>query len=126
MGQQQLLLIVLGVIIVGIAVLLGIILFRQNAIDSKRDLLINEGITVANNAREYFYKPAAYGGGQYSFTGWEIPTQMLTSANGAYVATVSPDQVEIIGTGNELISGTDFIEVKFIVTSKEIETVIVH
>ena len=33
MGQQQLLLIVLGVIIVGIAVILGIILFRQNSID---------------------------------------------------------------------------------------------
>ena len=29
MGQQQLLLIVLGVIIVGIAILLGIVLFQQ-------------------------------------------------------------------------------------------------
>ncbi len=45
MGQQQLLLIVLGVIIVGIAVILGIVLFRQNSIDQKRDLLINEGMT---------------------------------------------------------------------------------
>jgi hypothetical protein len=126
MGQQQLLLIVLGVIIVGIAVILGIVLFRQNSIDQKRDLLINEGMTVANNAREFFYKPIPYGGGGYSFTGWQIPPQMVTSANGSYTATVNSDNVEIIGTGNELVSGTDSVEVKFVVTSDNIETIIVH
>ena len=101
MGQQQLLLIVLGVIIVGIAVILGIVLFRANSIDGKRDLLINEGMTVANNAREYFH-------------------------NGSYTATINPDNVEIIGTGNELVSGTDLVEVRFIVTSDSVETIIVH
>jgi hypothetical protein len=126
MGQQQLLLIVLGVIIVGIAVLLGILIFRQSSIDQKRDLLINEGMTVANNAREYFHKPANYGGGGYSFDGWEIPSQMVTSANGSYTATVNSDNVEIIGTGNELVSGTDLVEVRFIVTSDAVETIIVH
>ena len=60
----------------GLAVILGIVLFRQSSIDGKRDLLINEGMTVANNAREYFYKPETLGGGGYSFDGWEIPTQM--------------------------------------------------
>jgi hypothetical protein len=126
MGQQQLLLIVLGVIIVGIAVILGIVLFRQNSIDGKRDLLINEGMTVANNAREYFYKPTPYGGGGYSFDGWLIPSQMETSANGSYTATVNSDNVEIIGTGNELVSGTDLVEVKFVVTSDSVVTIIVH
>jgi hypothetical protein len=126
LGQQQLLLIVLGVIIVGIAVLLGIVLFRQSSIDGKRDLLINEGMTVANNAREYFHKPATYGGGGYSFVGWQIPSQMLTSANGSYTATVNSDNVEIVGTGNELVSGTDLVEVQFIVTSDSVVTIIVH
>lgn len=125
-GQQQLLLIVLGIIIVGIAVLLGILLFRQNSIDQKRDMLINEGMTLANNAREYFHKPRTYGGGQYTFTGWEIPSQMLQSANGSYTAVVDPNQVEITGTGNELVSGTDLVEVKFVVTRDSIVTVIVH
>lgn len=126
MGQQQLLLIVLGVIIVGIAVLLGIVIFRQSSIDQKRDLLINEGMTVANNAREYFHKPKTYGGGGYSFTDWQIPSQLLTSANGSYTATVSANSVEIIGTGNELVSGTDMVEVRFIVTGDSIQTFIVH
>ncbi|MDP2365219.1 MAG: hypothetical protein Q8M94_15815 [Ignavibacteria bacterium] len=126
MGQQQLLLIVLGVIIVGIAVLLGIVIFRQSSIDQKRDLLINEGITVANNAREYFHKPKPYGGGGYSFTGWQIPSQMITSANGSYTAIVNPTDVEITGIGNELVSGTDLVEVQFIVTSDAVETIIIH
>lgn len=126
MGQQQLLLIVLGVIVIGIAILMGIILFQQNAIEQKRDLLINEGITVANNAREYFHKPSTYGGGQYNFTGWVIPSQMVNSANGSYAATVSPDKVEITGTGNDLVSGVDLVEVKFIVTKDSIRTIIVH
>ncbi len=126
MGQQQLLLIVLGVIIVGIAIVLGIILFRQSAIDQKRDLLINEGMTLATNAKEYFFKPSAYGGGQYSFTGWEIPTQMLTTSNGSYEAVVTPNSVEITGTGNELVSGNEPVEVKFIVLKDSIVTQIIH
>lgn len=126
MGQQQLLLIVLGVIIVGIAILLGIAIFRQSSIDQKRDLLINEGLTVANNAREYFHKPVPYGGGGYSFDGWQIPSQMITSANGSYTATVNPTSVEITGIGNELVSGTDLVEVQFIVTSDAVETIIIH
>jgi hypothetical protein len=126
LGQQQLLLIVLGVIIVGIAVLLGIVLFRQSSIDGKRDLLINEGMTVANNAREYFHKPTPYGGGGYSFDGWKIPSQMVNSANGSYTATVNSDNVEITGTGNELVSGTDSVKVKFTVTRTGVQTTIIN
>lgn len=126
MGQQQLLLIVLGVIIVGIAILFGIILFRQNSIDHKRDQLINEGMVVANNAREYFHKPSVLGGGQYTFTGWEIPSQMVHSANGSYTANVGANTVEIIGTGNELVSGTDSVKVKFTVTGTGIQTMIIN
>lgn len=126
MGQQQLLLIVLGVIVVGVAVFIGIHLFKSNAIEQKRDLLINEGITVANNAREYFHKPRILGGGSLSFNGWEIPNKMITSGNGSYAAQIFEDQVEIIGTGNELISGDVPIEVKFIVSSIGIETEIIN
>ena len=42
MGQQQLLLIVLGAIIVGIAIITAIVLFRSSAVENKRDLIFNE------------------------------------------------------------------------------------
>ena len=42
MGQQQLLMIVLALIIIAIAVAISISLFRANAIEGKRDILIEE------------------------------------------------------------------------------------
>jgi len=127
LGQQQLLLIVLGVIIVGIAVILGIYLFNQQAIDNKRDLVINEGLTIANYANQYFRRPKVLGGGQGSFIGWDIPPQMKSGSNGTFEATkVDSANVEIIGTGNDVVSGIDMIKVKFIVTSKGTETLILN
>ena len=73
MGQQQLLLIVLGVIIVGIAVLLGIMLFQQNSVDEKRDLVINEILHISQIAQQFYLKPTSLAGGGNSFTGWQIP-----------------------------------------------------
>lgn len=122
MGQQQLLLIVLGVIVVGIAVLMGILLFRQNAIEEKRDAVISEGIIVSHNAIQYYNKPKVLGGGGFSFLGWKIPSNLKASPNGSYIETVNADDVEIIGTGNELVSGTDSVKVKFTITSLGVQT----
>ena len=41
MGQQQLLLIVLGVIVVGIAVVVGINLFSANAVSDRKSTRLN-------------------------------------------------------------------------------------
>lgn len=127
MGQQQLLLIVLGVIIVGIAVLIGIALFSQNSIEHKRALLINEGLTVANNARNYFSKPKTYGGGENSFLNYQIPNNFQKSPNGTYdISSVTPDKIEITGTGNDIISGNNYVKVKFIVTKDSTITEIIN
>ena len=42
MGQQQLLLIVLGIIIVGLSVIVGINVFTANAVNAKRDNVTND------------------------------------------------------------------------------------
>jgi hypothetical protein len=127
LGQQQLLLIVLGVIIVGIAVVLGILLFQQNAVDQKRDLVINEILHISEIAQQYYRKPSSLGGGNNSFTGWDIPEQFKSGANGTYSAIVtSSTQVEITGTGNEIVSGSDLIQVKAIVTRSSVTTEIIH
>ena len=70
MGQQQLLLIVLGVIIVGIAVVVGINLFNANAEESTKDTLVSEGTNLGAMAQQYFKKPVALGGGGNSFAGF--------------------------------------------------------
>jgi hypothetical protein len=68
MGQQQLLLIVLGVIVVGIAVVVGISLFNANAETSTQDSLVSQGTNLGAMAQQYYKKPVAMGGGGNCFS----------------------------------------------------------
>jgi hypothetical protein len=126
LGQQQLLLIVLGVIIVGIAIVFAITMFRQGAIDSKRDLLINESSSLASHAMGYYKKPKMLGGGGSSFIGWVIPEDMKVTASGSFTATVSDDNVIITATGNEVVTGTDSIKVRVTVLSNSYTSEVIH
>jgi hypothetical protein len=67
MGQQQLLLIVLGVIVVGIAVVVGINLFNANAETSTQDSIVSQGTNIGAMAQQYYKKPVAMGGGGNHF-----------------------------------------------------------
>ena len=126
MGQQQLLLIVLVMIIVGIAVVFSITLFRQKAIDSKRDLLINECGNLAIDAMKYYKKPSNLGGGGNTFVGWSIPDIIITTATGNYSATIFRDSVLIIGMGNEVTNGTDSVKVQISVYQNNYTTQIIN
>ena len=107
MGQQQLLLIVLGVIVVGIAVVVGINLFNANAVSSNRDGVVSDLNNLAAMAQQYFKKPTTMGGGGNSFVGWTIPTGLDSTANGHYdlSGTPSATQAIIIGKGSETVGG---------------------
>ena len=126
MGQQQLLLIVLGIIIVGIAIFVGIGLFRANAIDAKRNNVTNDLINLASLAQQYYMRPAAIGGGSRSFTGWTIPNELVVNANGHFTAVVSPDNVLITGVGNEVVTNNDSVTVKILVKPTSFTTTIVY
>jgi hypothetical protein len=104
MGQQQLLLIVLGVIIVGIAVVVGINLFNANASNANRDAVVSDLNNLGAMAQQFYKKPLSMGGGGNDFTGWDatIPPTLLTTANGSYVPAVAPAIVTIVGTGTEI------------------------
>jgi hypothetical protein len=126
LGQQQLLLIVLTMILVGIAVIFAITLFRQKAVDSKRDLLLNEGGNLATDAITYYKRPTGLGGGGNSFYGWAIPQSIVTTATGYYVATIFKDSVVITGTGNDVTNGTDSVKVQFSVYQDTYKTQIIN
>jgi hypothetical protein len=106
MGQQQLLLIVLGVIVVGIAVVVGLNLFNSNAVSSNRDSLESDLNSLGVMAQSYYKTPATMGGGGSTFTGWTIPAKTDTTPNGTYAATVTAQNVTIVGTGHEQNAGT--------------------
>jgi len=102
MGQQQLLLIVLGVIVVGIAVVVGINLFNANATAANRDGVISDLNNLSAMGQQFYKKPTSMGGGGNSFTGWSIPTGLDSTANGTYVATPSATSITIVGDGTEI------------------------
>lgn len=112
MGQQQLLLIVLGVIIVGIAVVVGINVFTASSVNANRDAVISDLTTIAAMAQQFYRKPVAMGGGGNSFStdngsaaGFVIPTSLQNTANmdasTDVVATVADQVLTLVGTGSE-------------------------
>ena len=127
MGQQQLLLIVLALIIVGIAIAISISLFRSNAIEGKRDILIEETTSLGAMALQYFKKPEEIGGGGQSFEGFTIPPQMVNTINGNFLtASVQAGQITITGTGSEVVTSGDSIRVQTIVTPEQMYTEIIY
>ena len=63
----------------------------------------------------YYRKPSSLGGGGNSFTGWTVPADMTTTATGSFTSTAYNDSLVIIGTGNEVTTGTDSVRVKLTV-----------
>lgn len=116
MGQQQLLLIVLSVIIVGVAIAVGVTQFRSSAVDSNRQALIADMVNLAAKAQRYYRTPAQLGGGGQSFVGFALSSIESSNANGTYTATVTNDStMSIVGIGTE--TGNDGAnEVKATVT----------
>ena len=104
MGQQQLLLIVLGVIVVGIAIIVGINLFSASAVDQNRAAVIGDLHHVGHLAQSYYKRPTGFGGGNGSFVGFVIPPMLASSQNGTYTISTAgtATQVTIQGVGKEI------------------------
>jgi hypothetical protein len=127
LGQQQILLIVLGLVVIAIAVAVGMSLFRAHAIDSKRDILINETINMASQAIGYYKRTREFGGGGKSFVGWQIPHQLQNTINGSYlISEIDNDKVVILATGTEVVTGNDSIQVKTTVYSDRYQIEVIH
>jgi Tfp pilus assembly protein PilE len=115
MGQQQLLLIILGVIVVGIAVAVGITMFQDNAVSANRDAVVNDLVNLAARAQQFYRRPTSLGGGQNTFNGLTSDASGLkklvntnaspwVNANGSYRISVagSDSSVSLEGLGNEI------------------------
>jgi hypothetical protein len=130
MGQQQLLLIVLGVIVVGIAVVVGINLFNANAVSANRDGVVSDLNNLGAMAQQFYKKPLAMGGGGNTFntggpnsSGFEIPAELDTTANGDYAVTLAAQSVTIVGTGVEKNDNDQYIQHTATITPKNITVV---
>ncbi|MCK5571566.1 MAG: hypothetical protein KAJ12_02345 [Bacteroidetes bacterium] len=122
MGQQQLLLIIVGTVIVGIAIAVAISLFTDQAAAANRDEVVNDLVHYASGAQGYYRKPRMLAGGGNSFNGLTMDKITGTHSapkhlNGTY--TLNPDPVggdpsfiTLTGVGTELgNNGSDNVTV---------------
>jgi hypothetical protein len=103
MGQQQLLLIILGVIVVGIAIAVGLSLFSAQSIQANRDAIINDINNIAANAYQYYIRPISMAGGGGVYDNYTIPAKLSSNDNATYAATVvtgAGGTVTIVGTSS--------------------------
>lgn len=123
MGQQQLLLVILVTIIVGIATVVAINVFGSSAENANADAIRQDLLTVSAAADGWFIKPEILGGGGGTFVGMNfrdigfsyeavttgtaaIPTG-VTNANATYtIATPTADGFVVNVTDPSAYQGT--------------------
>ena len=102
MGQQQLLLVILGVIIVGLSIMTVIRLFEANSLETNRDAVYIDTLNIAAEAQHYFQVPRMLSGGGGSFVGFSLRAESQENENGTYiVSNVTENTVNILGVGKQ-------------------------
>jgi hypothetical protein len=101
MGSQQLLLVILGVVIVGIAVAVGVSMMSAQNTSSRKDAMVTELEVLAEDARAFFIRPASMGGGGRTYTHYTIPSKLIHTTNGVYSCTTNDRRVFFTGTDPE-------------------------
>ena len=96
MGQQQLLLLVLSTVIVGLATVAGIQAFSENQEQATQDALVQKSLTLATDIKAAANKPAQLGGPS------EMSKSELLSAAGIETETINGTSglVPATGAGN--------------------------
>ncbi|MGH2569329.1 MAG: hypothetical protein ACRDGA_13405 [Bacteroidota bacterium] len=105
MGQQQLLIIALATIIVGMAVYGGLRVMEANRQSSERDLIIQQMNALLADAKQYALKPRSLGGGEGSFEGF-VPMEIQSNTERVNIfTTVGSDWILFQGFGS--VEGSD-------------------
>lgn len=99
MGSQQLLLIVVGVIVVGLMIYAGFNIGRDYMENSNRDQIVSSLYDLGLLAQQHFKKEISQGGGGGSYIGWAIPVQLKTTQSGTFSEVVRTDRVDLSADG---------------------------
>lgn len=99
MGQQQLLLVILVSIIIGIATLIGFNIFNAQAKKAHQDEIIQQMVLFMSQAKAHKIRPTALGGGGGTFMGF-VPTGSDNFRGHIGNADDSPNDGSRLETGN--------------------------
>ena len=102
MGQQQLLLLVVGIILVAVAVTIGIAQFGNSTEDGVKDSVVLQLNYLGNKAIQHYMKPGPLAGGGNTFDGsgtngvtWAIPLNLVNSPDASFTAAITAQSVTI-------------------------------
>jgi hypothetical protein len=105
MGTQQILLVVLGIIMVGIAIAVGIAMFSPTLAESNKTAIVNDLMNIGQYAFRYKITPVPFGGGGRTYTGFIIPDKLKDNEDATFEATPS-DQTCLFTATSKLGFGT--------------------
>lgn len=98
MGQSQLLIIAISVLIIGIAIAAGAGMFQDDEVEANKKAMINDVNHIGQNAVRYYRRIPALGGGGYSYFGYALPATFRSNLNGSYSTNpTSKDILQITG-----------------------------
>lgn len=104
MGQQQLILLILGVIVVGIAISVGILMFGGQSVESNKDGVTSSLVNIAADAHQYKMRPKVLGGGRPSYLGYQIPPKLQRDDNGTYEISGTIAETELTIQGHSAMN----------------------
>ena len=120
MGQQQLALIVLAVIVVASAILVGMVAFRGNATEANRSAIITDLLQYGSKAQVHFRRSRQFGGGEQSFDSFYLSAIDTGNSNGSYSVTVSqPTGAVYVSGNNASVQGNNNSRIYIIGCGKE-------
>lgn len=101
MGSQQLLMIVVGVIIVGLAIFSGLNMISTYYEENNRNQIISHLYTLGIEAQQHSKKTVEQGGGGGKFDGFNPSSKLLNLPGAEFEVRVRPERVDFSGTGTE-------------------------
>jgi hypothetical protein len=119
MGQTQLLLVILGVLLVGVAIFVGVSMFEANTVENSRNAIMADLNAFASRAHAYYWKPTTQGGGNKSFAGVTLRVIFPMEENNNaryYLESTTQDQCIIDGVGKVVASNGDSVRVRIRIT----------
>ncbi len=104
MGYQQLLILMLAAIFVGAAIIIGVNMFTDREVDINKAAVLQDCMTLAVRAQQWYRTPKILGGGGQSFTGITLEEVQfpVINENGSFEVVVNDtSQIMIIGIGSK-------------------------
>lgn len=105
MGQQQLLLVILVTIIVGIATVVAINVFGSSAESANRDAVRQDMLAIGAAAQGWYIKPTMMGGGGNSFEGMDFTKIQFAAENINGTTADNANGTYILGVGTGGVDG---------------------